>query len=275
MNKYITNKILSDSSFTDDLAPFYESTLVPLIFESYAEDLASRAKSLNPDCVLDVACGTGVVTRALSKVLPDQCQITSTDLNDAMIKHAEKIGTSREVTWEQADVMALPFDDETFDAVVCQFSTMFFPDRIHGYQEIRRVLKPGGKFLFSIWNGLEVNDFANTVMDAVTALFPENPPEFLSRTPYGHGNPDEIKNEINVAGFDSCHLIQQDDISYSKNPTMAAIAFCQGTPLRNEIEDREPGGLERVTAVAANSIRSRFGDGQIQGRMSAVIVTAE
>jgi ubiquinone/menaquinone biosynthesis C-methylase UbiE len=275
MKKADANKILSDSSFTDDLAPFYESTLVPLIFESYAEDLASRAKKLNPDSVLEVACGTGVVTRALSTVLPDHCSITSTDLNDAMINHAEKIGTCREVIWEQADVMALPYDDETFDVVVCQFSTMFFPDRILAYQEICRVLKSGGKFLFSIWNGLEVNDFARAVMDAVTDLFPENPPEFLSRTPYGHGNPDEIKDEIYAAGFDRCHFIQQEDISYAENPTMAAIAFCQGTPLRNEIEDREPDGLERVTAIAANSIRSRFGDDQIQGRMSAVIVTAE
>ena len=274
MSKSKSNKIQLDSSFTDDVAPLYESTLVPLIFESYANDLAARVTNLKPTSVLEVACGTGVVTRALAKILPDQCTITATDLNAAMLKHAENIGANREVNWEQADVMTLPYDNESFDVVVCQFSTMFFPDRVHAYKEIRRILKPGGKFLFSIWNSLEVNDFANTVMETVTTLFPENPPEFLSRTPYSHGNPDEIKHEINAAGFDNCHLIQRDDISYAKDPAMTAMAFCQGTPLRNEIEEREPDGLNRVTAAAENAIRMRFGGGQIKGKMSAVIVTA-
>ncbi|MDA1196254.1 MAG: class I SAM-dependent methyltransferase [Planctomycetota bacterium] len=146
-------KPASDSSFTDDVARFYESTLVPLIFEPYADDLAARVLALDPDRVLEVACGTGIVTRALAAALPASCEITATDLNTAMVAHGELIGTSRPVTWRQADVFDLPYADQSFDVVVCQFGVMFFADRVAAYREIRRVLRPGGTFLFNVWNG--------------------------------------------------------------------------------------------------------------------------
>ena len=141
-----------DSSFTDDVAAFYDSTLVPLIFESYADDLATRALALQPDSVLEIACGTGVVTRALSAALPTACAIAATDLNEAMVAHAERVGTSRPVKWRQADAAALPYEDGCFDIVVCQFGVMFFPERVAAYREVRRVLRPGGTFLFNVWN---------------------------------------------------------------------------------------------------------------------------
>ncbi|MFQ5757925.1 MAG: class I SAM-dependent methyltransferase [Acidiferrobacterales bacterium] len=264
----------SDSSFTDDVARFYESTLVPLIFESYAEDLAGRAQELEPDTVLEVACGTGVVTRALATALPSACEIIATDLNEAMVAHGESIGTFRPVTWRSADAMALPFEDESFDVVVCQFSVMFIPDRVGAYREIRRVLRPGGTFLFNVWNGIEHNEFASTVTDALSALYPENPPVFLKRTPHGHGSPREIEADIIAAGFNKCHLDRRDDISVAASPDLPAIAYCQGTPLRNEIESREPGGLERATEAATDAMRKRYGDGPIEGRISAVVVSA-
>lgn len=268
------NKPLSDSSFTDDVARFYESTLVPLIFEPYAEDLAARTQALEPRSVLEVACGTGVVTRALSATLPAACKITATDLNDAMVAHGQVVGTTRAVAWRQADVMALPYDGESFDVAVCQFGVMFFPDRVAAYREIRRILRPGGTFLFNVWNGLEHNEFAAVVTEAVSALFPENPPVFLARTPYGHGSPTEIESEVKAAGFTNCRLVQRDDISAAGGPDLPAIAFCQGTPLRNEIEARESSGLQRATATAAEAIRSRYGNGPIKGRISAVVVGA-
>jgi len=264
----------SDSKFTDDVARFYESTLVPLIFEPYAEDLAARALGLEPDSVLEVACGTGVVTRALASALPPECEITATDLNAAMVSHAESVGTARPVTWRQADVMALPFDDASFDVVVCQFAVMFFPDRVAAYREIRRVLRPGGTFLFNVWNDLEQNDFAAVVTDAMRALYPEDPPMFLARTPYGHGRPAEIESDVRAAGFESLELNQRDEISAAAEPALPAIAFCQGTPLCNEIEAREPGGLERATAAATEAISARFGDGPVEGRISGVVVAA-
>ena len=240
----------------------------------YADDLAAKAAALDPAAVLEVACGTGVVTRALASSLRATCAITATDLNDAMVAHGEQVGTVRPVTWGQADVMALPYANETFDVVVCQFGTMFFPDRVVAYREIRRVLRPGGTFLFNIWNCIENNDFADVVTSAVGALYPENPPQFLARTPHGHGLSSEIEGDVKAAGFGRCSLSQRDDISLAAGPEVPAIAYVQGTPLRNEIEARDPGGLERVTEAATAALRARFGDGPIEGRISAVIVSA-
>jgi ubiquinone/menaquinone biosynthesis C-methylase UbiE len=267
-------KPTSDSSFSEDVAAFYESTLVPLLFEPYAEDLAARARSLEPGSVLEVACGTGVVTRALASSLPEACTITATDLNEAMIAHAERVGTSRPVTWRQADVMELPHADHTFDVVACQFSAMFFPDRAAAYREIRRVLRPGGTFLFSVWNAIEDNEFADVVTRAVGTLYPLDPPLFLVRTPHGHGRRDEIERDVEAAGFPRCSLRQRDDVSSATGPEVPAIAYVQGTPLRNEIEARDPGGLERATEVATAALRKRYGNGPIQGRISALVVEA-
>jgi len=264
----------SDSSFTEDVAAFYESTLVPLIFEHYADDIAIRARALDPRSVLEVACGTGVVTRALASSLPRTCAITATDLNEAMVAHAERVGTSRPVSWRQADVMALPYSDGVFDVVVSQFSAMFFPDRAAAYREIRRVLRPGGTFLFSIWNSIENNEFADVVTNAVGTLFPEDPPLFLARTPHGHGRPDEIESDLAAAGFGRCSLDQRDDVSPAAGPEVPAVAYVQGTPLRNEIEARDPDGLERATEVATAALRARYGNGPIEGRISAFVVAA-
>lgn len=273
-NLHAMNKPTSDSSFSKDVAAFYESTLVPLIFESYAQDLAIRARALNPTSLLEIACGTGVVTRALASRLPEACTITASDLNEAMVAHAEGVGTSRPVSWRQADVMDLPYADSTFDLVVCQFSAMFFPDRAAAYREIRRVLRPDGTFLFNIWNGIEDNEFANVVTEAVGSLYPEDPPLFLARTPHGHGFPAEIEGDLEAAGFQRCTLHQREDVSRAERPEIPAIAYIQGTPLRNEIEARDPGGLERATEVAGAALRARYGEGPIEGRISAVVIAA-
>ncbi|MDA1266446.1 MAG: methyltransferase domain-containing protein [Planctomycetota bacterium] len=264
----------SDLSFTSDVAKFYEDALVPMIFEPYAASIATRARGLAPSSVLEVACGTGVVTRALAAQLPPSCVITATDLNDAMLAHGEFLGCARPVTWQQADVMALPFPDASCDVVVCQFGVMFFPDRVAAYREVRRVLRPGGTFLFNVWRCVADNEFAAVVTDAVGALFPDDPPLFLARTPHGHGSRDEIEADIRAAGFEHAALEQRDEVSSAASPERAAIAYCQGTPLRGEIEARAPGGLERATSVASHALRARFGAGPIEGRISAVVVAA-
>ena len=224
--------------------------------------------------MLEVACGTGVVTRALAASLSATCAITATDLNQAMVALAERVGTSRPVTWRQADAMALPYAGESFDVVVCQFGAMFFPDRVAAYREIRRVLRPGGTFLFNLWNDIEKNEFADVVTQALSTLYPDDPPLFLARTPHGHGRPGEIESDVEAAGFDRCSLSQRDDISSAAGPHVPAIAYCRGTPLCNEIEARDPGGLERATAVATAALRARYGDGPIEARISAVVAAA-
>jgi SAM-dependent methyltransferase len=260
--------------FTDDVAELYDKTLVPLIFAPYARDLATRVQALQPKAVLEVACGTGVVTRALALTLPATCAITATDLSDSMLAYGKSVGTARHVSWCQADVMALPHDSESFDVVVCQFGAMFFANRVAAYREIRRVLRPRGIFLFNVWNGIEQNDFTAVITEALGRRYPENPPSFMARIPHGYGSPSDIESDIRIAGFETCHLSLRDDISSAINPEQVALALCQGTPLRKELEFREPGGLERATAAAAEAIRQRYGNGPIHARISAIVVSA-
>lgn len=267
-------KPTSDSAFTDDVARFYESTLVPLIFRPYAADLAARARALGPRAVLEVACGTGVVTRALAAALPATCAITATDLNAAMVAHAERVGTPRPVTWRQADALALPYADASFDVVVCQFGAMFFPDRVAGYREIRRVLRPGGTFLFNVWGAIEDNEFADVITAALRERYRDDPPLFLARTPYGHGRAEQLESDARAAGFTRVAIERRDETSSATGPDAPAIAFCQGTPLRGEIEARDPAGLARATAAATDALRARFGDGTVAGRIRALVVTA-
>src|SRR5215207_3931276 len=178
-----------DKVFSGSIPKLYDTYLVPLIFEPYAADLAKRLKTRSLSRVLELAAGTGVVTRALAFVLPETVAIVATDLNQTMIDHAASMGTRRAIEWRQADAMALPFPDGTFDAVVCQFGVMFFPDKSKAFSEARRVLRPGGVFIFSAWDRITENEFADTVTTALESLFPDDPPRFMARVPHGYHDP--------------------------------------------------------------------------------------
>ena len=271
----VVDQQASDLRFTGSIPELYECHLVPLIFQPYADDLAVRVAERRPAAVLEVAAGTGVVTRQLASRLPVTVSFTATDLNQPMIDFAAAIGTSRPVTWRQANALNLPFDDESFDAVVCQFGAMFFPDRSKGYAEMYRVLRPGGAALFNVWDRLEVNDFTKVVHDAVISLFPDDPPLFFERTPHGYHDTVRIRADIEAAGFDPTSTIDTVTArSRAASCTSPATGLCQGSPLRNEIEARDPGRLEEATRVAATALGERFGQVDIEGGMSAHVITA-
>jgi SAM-dependent methyltransferase len=266
----------TDKVFSGSIPRFYETYLVPLLFEPYAADLANRLASRSPTRVLEVAAGTGVVTRSLASVLPERVSIVATDLNQPMLDQAAALGTKRPVEWRQADAMQLPFPNETFDAVVCQFGVMFFPEKQQAFSEARRVLRSGGVFIFNAWDRLEENEFANTVTAALASLFPEDPPRFLARTPHGYHEPARIRQDVVGAGFLAPpEIITLAARSRARSPRDPAIAFCQGTPLRNEIEARDASRLEEATTVAAEAIAQRFARGNFYGKMQAHVVTIE
>jgi SAM-dependent methyltransferase len=271
----VSNQHDSDLVFAGSIPELYERYLVPLIFQPYADDLAGRLVDLGPSSVLELAAGTGVVTRTMATRLPASVAITATDLNQPMIDHAAVIGTARPVTWRQADAVSLPFEDGCFDAVVCQFSVMFFPDRHKALTEMFRVLGPRGVAVFNVWDQIERNDFPKTVTDALAAMFPDDPPLFMARTPHGYHDTDRIRADVMAAGFDSTSTVESIDArSRAASCTFPAIGFCQGTPLRNEIEARRPGGLEEATGVAAKLIGDRFGETDIDGAIRAHVITA-
>lgn len=263
-----------DTAFTGSVAEFYERYMVPLIFEPYAVDMATRVAQAGPRRVLELAAGTGVVTRQLAVMLDPAAEIVATDLNPTMIEEAARIGTARPVQWRQADAMQLPFDKGSFDAVVCQFGAMFFPDRPHAYAQARRVLRPGGLFAFSAWGAIGMNEFADAVTDALAAEFPQDPPRFMARTPHGYHDAALIAKDLAAAGFTAKPQIETIAFtSRAVSAHIAAFAYCEGTPLRGEILARDPGGLQRATQVAEAELVRRFGDGPVEGRIEALVVT--
>src|SRR3954466_10090578 len=182
-----------DAVFAGSIPALYDRFLGPLLFEPYGRDLAARLSDLGAGRVLETAAGTGIVTAALAERLPSAVALVATDLNQAMVDHAAAKPALRRVELRQADALALPFADASFDAVACQFGVMFFPDRVAGYREARRVLKPGGRFVFNVWDSLAHNPIPRCVVDAAAARYPHNPPRFLARTPHGHHDADVIR----------------------------------------------------------------------------------
>ena len=266
----------TDKVFAGSIPKLYDTYLVPLIFEPYAADLVNRLRSRSLSRVLEIAAGTGVVTRALASTLPATVSIVATDLNQAMLDHASVVGTKRAVEWRQADAMQLPFREGTFDALVCQFGVMFFPDRSKAFSEARRVLRRGGVFIFNVWDRIEENEFADTVTTALEAVFPKDPPRFMARTPHGYHDRRIIERDLANGGFVAAPRVDTVAArSRAESFRIPAIAFCQGTPLRNEIEARDASRLEEATDVAAEAIAERFGRGAVDGRIQAHVVTFE
>lgn len=266
----------SDGVFTGTIASVYETHLVPLIFEPYGADLADRLAPRAMARLLEIAAGTGVATRRLAAVLPEEVAIVATDLNQPMLDQAAAIGTRRPVEWRLADALHLPFREGTFDAVVCQFGVMFFSDKARAFSEARRVLRPGGVFIFSSWDRIEENEFAHSVTTALESVFPGDPPRFLARTPHGYFDPATIERDLAGGGFTaSPRTTTVAARSLARSFRVPAIAYCQGTPLRSEIEERDASRLGEATDAAAEAIARRFGRGAVDGKLQARIVTVE
>ena len=265
---------MSDATFGGSVAEFYERYMVPMIFAPYAEVMARGLPPRTSGSVLETAAGTGVVTRQLAALLPREVSIVATDLSQPMLNLAASIGTSRPVRWKQADATELPFSNATFDAVVCQFGAMFFSKKVAAFAEARRVLRPGGVFRFSVWDRIEENEFVHVVNGAVGRLFPGDPPPFAERTPHGYYEWRAITKDLELAGFRDVKFETVARTSKAESARAAAIAYCQGTPLRGEIESRGM-RVEEATDAAERALVERFGAGPIEGEIRAHIVVTE
>jgi SAM-dependent methyltransferase len=209
----------------------------------------------------------------MAQALPG-VELVATDLNLPMLERARAIGTPTPVQWQPADAQSLPFDDASFDAVVCQFGAMFFLDKVRAFSEARRVLRPGGVFLFNVWDRLEENDFPRVITDALAAIFPADPPQFMRRIPHGYFETAVIEGDLCDAGFEAPHIETLAARSRAATAQEPAIAYCQGTPWRSEIEARGTVGLAEVTSVCADAIQQRFGAGPVDGKIQAHVVWA-
>jgi ubiquinone/menaquinone biosynthesis C-methylase UbiE len=263
-----------DATFVGSIPALYDRYLGPLLFTPYAEHVAAQLAAIAPGNVLEVAAGTGIVTEALARRLPSATRILASDLNQAMLDHAATKKDVARVTFRQADAQALTFPEASFDAVVSQFGVMFYPDRVKGHREARRMLTPGGRYVFSLWDSLEHNAIPRCVVDAAGRHLPHNPPRFLARTPHGHFDRDVARRELKEAGFAKVEIETVTLPSRTASHRNPAIGFCQGSPMRGEIEAAAPGKLQEATDAVAAALAREFGDGPIEAPMQALIVVA-
>ncbi|HYE43587.1 MAG TPA: methyltransferase domain-containing protein [Caulobacteraceae bacterium] len=262
-----------DSAFVGSIPELYDRHLGPMLFEPYARELARRFEGFEGD-LLETAAGTGRVTRALAHAACPRARIVATDLNEPMLARAAEVVRAPNVSWRQADAQALPFADASFDAVVCQFGVMFFPDKAAGFAEARRVLRPGGRFVFNVWDDLEANDVSDVAQATVARLFPDDPPSFFARAPFGYHDKDGIHRALEAAGFAAVEIETVTLETPTASARDAAAGLCGGTPLRGEIEARRPDGLDDVMAAVADALERRFGPGPIRGEGRALVITA-
>lgn len=264
----------SDRAFVGAIPELYDRYMGPMLFEPFAQDLARRFAGF-AGALLETAAGTGRVTRALAMAAAPDARIVATDLNEPMLARAAQVVQAANVEWRQADAQALPFTDGAFDAVVCQFGVMFLPDKARGYAEARRVLSPDGRFVFSVWDRLQANDISRVLQEAVSGCFPGDPPTFYARTPFGYNDKAEIEAALLGAGFALITVETVVMTTPSPSARDAAVGLCLGSPLRSEIEARDPARLEAVVDVATEALLNAFGPGEITGRGQALVVTAE
>lgn len=247
--------------------------MVPLVFAPYAAEVARRAAALAPERILETAAGTGVVTEALHRALP-HAEIVATDLNPPMLEVATARVRSKKVRFEPADALDLPFDGGSFDLVVCQFGVMFFPDKVKGNAEARRVLCDGGRYMLVIWDRLERNHATCASANAVAELFPADAARFYDRVPFRYFERSQIEQDLSSAGFQQIEFETIELRGRAPSARDAATGLVQGTPVRSEIETLDASLLDRATDVATEALRQFEGADGFEAPMSAHIVTA-
>lgn len=263
----------SDTVFAGSIPNIYDRCMVPLLFAPYAALVAERAGDLQPSDILETAAGTGVVTEAIHRALPD-AQIVATDLNPPMLEVAASRIRSDKVRFLAVDAQSLPFPDDSFDLVLCQFGIMFVPDKVKANAEARRVLREGGRYLLVIWDRVERNLATRTVGQAVAQLFPNDAASFYDRIPFRYHDPALIEHDLLAAGFGDIEFETVELSSRAPSAAEAAKGLCQGSPMRTEIEKHGPDALERATAAAEQALRQFEGPDGFAAPMAAHLVVA-
>ena len=265
---------MDDARFDGTIPEVYDRFLGPLLFEPYAIDLAERVATCEPASVLEIAAGTGIVSRRLLEVLPPGSRLTVTDLNEPMLEQARlKIGADPRVTFRQADALELPFADGEFDALVCQFGLMFFPDKPKAMREFHRVLSPGGRLIYSVWDSLEHNAHGRVSHAAIAEIIPDDPPAFYE-VPFSFHDVPAIRTLTNSAGFTEVEILPLEFTGESPTAADTARGLVRGNPVVHEILARAPQRLGDIEALAAKRLADDYGDNPLRIRMRALVVSA-
>jgi SAM-dependent methyltransferase len=263
------------AGFIGSIPQHYDQGLGPMIFVDYATDIAQRVAASNPARVLETAAGTGIVTRRLRDVLPAGTHLTATDLNAPMLDIARaKFRSGEQIEFKPADATALPFMDSSFDAVVCQFGLMFFPDKDKSYREAYRVLAPGGRYFFNVWDSHRYNPFGRIAHEVPGRFFPTDPPQFYS-APFSCHQIDPIKESLITAGFidiDVAVVRLQKEIP---DAALFARGIVYGNPLIDQIRTRGGVDPERVFDAVMQDLRREFGADPGRMPLQAIVFSAK
>ncbi|MFT5115870.1 MAG: SAM-dependent methyltransferase [Parasphingorhabdus sp.] len=247
------------SRFIGNIPENYDTGLGPRIFFDYADELTSMVGDLNPGSVLELAAGTGIVTRRLRNSLPTDCTILASDLNAPMLEVAKnKFNSDELVKFETVDACNLMFDDESFDVIVCQFGIMFFPDKEKSYSEVLRALKSGGHYVFNVWGSWEKNPYAEIAHNVIAEFFPDDPPGFY-RVPFGYHDIDLISDAVIAAGFENVTVNSKEIVSNIPSAPDFAQGIVFGNPVYEEIINRH-GNPEEVRDAVQVAIHKSLGD---------------
>ena len=264
----------TEAAFRATYAELYDRHLVPLLFAPYAGYLADRVKAHKPRSVLETAAGTGILSQALAQTLPAEVAITATDLNQPMIDHACTKSATTCVTWQQADAMRLPFPNESFELIVCQFGVMFFPDKQASFREAARVLMPRGRYLFAVWDdwkGMPAAPLA-IVADVVAAMLGCDPASLVNPAYHDEAT---LRHDLAAAQFEQIKVERVMLPAAVASTREAALATVHGSLIRTVIETQYPGRLDEATVAVERALAAKFGKGAVAGWTSALIVTAE
>lgn len=261
-------------AFVGSIPENYDRYLGPVLFEPYAKDLVERINVPEDGSVLEIACGTGIVTRHLRDRLSPSVKIVATDLNEAMINFAApKFRSDENIEWKPADALDLPFDDGSFHAVVCQFGLMFFPDKQRGVSEAFRVLKPDGQYTFSVWDAIERVDLAKATETVIKQFFPDNPPDFYD-IPFSFHEQDRLRSVLTTAGFREITIEAVPFPCVSASARDAAHGLIHGNPVISAINERDPAKAPEIESALAEKIAAQFGAAPVEARMQAIVCSA-
>lgn len=266
-------------AFSGSVPKTYHDFLGPLIFDAYARNMAGRAKAVLKERprarVLELACGTGIVTNMLAELLGPGASLLATDISEPMLNLARtNFHGAPGVTFQAADACALPFEDEAFDLIVCQYGVMFFPDKVKAMQEARRVLAKGGTYLFNIWDSFEHNPVPRTVHETVMGLLPTNPIPFLAKMPFGYSDRAEIERVTRAGGFTDVKIETVGFACSAPTAADAARAWVEGTPVLAGLVERGFTDPTPVRQAVEKVLREKFGDSPCKATMRAIVVTA-
>jgi ubiquinone/menaquinone biosynthesis C-methylase UbiE len=263
-----------NAAFIGSIPENYDRYLGAVLFEPYASELVERLNVSESASVLELACGTGIVTRQLRDRLANGVRFVATDLNDAMMAYAAtKFRPDEDIEWKQADAMNLPFPDESFNAVVCQFGLMFVPDKERAIREAYRVLSPGGLYLFSVWDAIEENELAHIAHTTISTFFEHDPPNFYE-VPFCFHDPEVIRSLLTRAGFRDIKISLLPLPSISPSASEVANGLVKGNPVIAAINERRPSDVQKIVSAVAEAVAARCGDRPVRARMQAFICTA-